>query len=84
MRSWQITMTDLSVHKLRTGIIAKDLLSFSPSFMQINQECILNTDYIASIENKSLKCILYPPFNNFEIHASRRYYSKLKDQLDIL
>lgn len=84
MRSWQITMTDLSVHKLRTGIIAKDLLSFSPSFMQINQECILNTDYIASIENKSLKCILYPPFNNIEIHASRRYYSKLKDQLDIL
>lgn len=84
MRSWQITMTDFSVHKLRTGIIAKDLLSFSPSFMQINQECILNADYISSIENKTLKCVLYPPFNNLNIHASRRYYSKLKEQLEIL
>ncbi|WP_321520099.1 response regulator transcription factor [uncultured Bacteroides sp.] len=84
MRSWQITMTDFSVHKLRTGIIAKDLLAFSPSFMQINQECILNTDYISSIENKTLKCILYPPFCDFNICASRRYYSKLKEQLDIL
>lgn len=84
IRSWQITMTDLSVYKLRTGIIAKDLISFSPSFMQVNQECILNTDYILSIENKTLKCILYPPFNNFDIHASRRYYSKLKGQLEIL
>ena len=84
MRSWQITMTDFSVHKLRTGIIAKDLLSFTPSFMQINQECILNADYISSIENKTLKCVLYPPFNNLNIHASRRYYSKLKEQLEIL
>ncbi len=84
LRSWQITTTDGAIHKLRTGIIAKDLLSFSPSFMQINQECILNTDYISSIENKTLKCILYPPFNNLVIHASRRFYSKLKEQLDIL
>ena len=83
-RSWQITMTDLSVQKLRTGIIAKDLLAFSPSFMQINQECILNVDYISSIENKTLKCILYPPFNDLDIHASRRYHSKLKEQLEIL
>ncbi len=84
LRSWQITLTNFSTHKLRTGINAKDLLSFSSSFMQISQDCILNTDYLSSIENKTLKCILYPPFNDFNICISRRFYSKIKQQLEIL
>lgn len=83
-RCWQMTLTDLSVHKLRVSTTAKDLLNISISFIQISQDCILNIDYISSIENKTLRCALYPPFNHLDICASRRFYSKVKEALEII
>lgn len=83
-RYWQLTLTDLSAHKLRLNIIARDILNINPCLIQISQDCILNIDHLSSIENKTLRCILYPPFNTKEIYVSRRYYSKIKDRLDIL
>lgn len=83
-RYWQLNLTDCSVHKLRLNITAKEILNINHCLIQISQDCILNIDHLASIENKTLRCILYPPFNNTEIYISRRYYSKIKDKLDIL
>lgn len=83
-RCWQMTRTDMSVHKLRLSTTAKDLLSISISFVQICQNCILNIEYVSSIENKTLRCILYPPFNQLNLCASRRCYSKIKEVLEIL
>jgi len=83
-RCWTMKMLNESTSKLRTTIGSKELLSLSSSFVQINQQCIINTDYLYSIENKTLKCILCPPFSDIGEVVSSRCYKKLKDNLDIL
>lgn len=81
---WQMMLTDFSIHRLRLSINAKEILNISTSFLQISQDIILNVDYLLSIENKTLRCMLYPPFTEIDIKASKRYYSKIKEVLEII
>ena len=83
-RCWQMMLTDRTVYKLRINMTAKDILSISTSFVQMSQNCILNVDYLVFIENKTLRCILYPPFQDMDITVSRRCYSKIRDLLEII
>ena len=83
-RYWLLTQTNMTTYKLRLNTTAKEILSIGPSCIQISQDRILNIDYLSSIENKTYRCTLYPPFNNIELYASRRYYSKIKDALEII
>lgn len=83
-RCWQMMLTDFSIHRLRLSINAKEILNISTSFLQISQDIILNVDYLLSIENKTLRCMLYSPFTEIDIKASKRYYSKIKEVLEII
>lgn len=83
-RCWQLYLSNRNEYKLRMNLSARDLLSMSVSFVQISQNCIVNMDYLCSIENKTLECHLYPPFNDIELVASRRYYGKVKELLEII
>lgn len=84
-RCWQMMLaSDRKLYKLRMSTTAKDLLGISPSFIQINQDCIVNLDYVCSIENMTLKCEFYPPFTDIELTVSQRYYRRLKEGLEIL
>jgi len=83
-RCWQMRFSDNNTYKLRTNITAKDLIMLNPSFIQINQNCIINLSYLMSIENKTLKCMFYPPFDSIELEVSSRYFKKIRDRLDIL
>lgn len=83
-RCWQMTLTNLEQHRLRLSIKAKDILELSPSFIRINTDCILNIDYLSAVENNTLRCVLYPPFSQMEILASRRHYSKIREALKML
>lgn len=83
-RCWQMELTDRHKYKLRMSTTAKSLLTITPSFIQISQDCIVNLNYLASIENQTLKCDFYPPFSDVEEVVSHRYYRKLKDMLKIL
>lgn len=83
-RYWQMTLTDMSTHKLRLSTTAKEILNMSNIFIQISQDCIINIDYLAAIENKSLRCRLYPPFDTLDIYISRRNFFKIKERLEII
>ena len=83
-RCWQLYLANRTDYKLRMNISARDLLNMSVSFVQISQNCIVNMDYLCSIENKTLECRLYPPFNDIELVASRRYYGRVKELLEII
>ena len=78
-RCWQMTLTNMEL-----STKAKDILNFCPSFIRVNTDCILNIDYLSSVENNTLRCILYAPFSHLEISASRRHYSKIKEALNFL
>lgn len=84
LHCWQIILTGLSAYKLRQSTTAKDLLNLCTYFIQVNQDCIINIDYLISIENKTLRCILQPPFQQLEFFASRRHYAKIKELLEII
>jgi len=82
-RYWQMTLVSMNTYKLRLSTTAKDILNIGPGFIQVSQNCIVNIDHLSSIENKTLCCVFYPPFENLCIYASRRYYSKIKEVLEI-
>lgn len=83
-RCWNMILTNMKQHRLRLSTKARDILNLHPSFIRINTDCILNIDYLSSIENSTLRCNLYAPFNNLELTASRRHYSKIKEALKLL
>lgn len=82
--NWQMMLTNKSFYTLRAHTTAEKLLSVSPHFLKIRQECILNLDYLVFIENKTLRCILRPPFEKIEVFISRRYYTQIRETLQLI
>lgn len=80
-RIWQVVNKNSKQYNLKTNLKAKEILNLKSTFVQISQNCIVNLDYVSSIENKSMKFILTSPFDDIEVYASRTYYSKLKECL---
>lgn len=84
LRCWQMMLADRKLHKLRTGATARELTALDRSFVQIAQDCIVNIRYLASIENKTLRCMFCPPYSDMECTASQRYFKKIKEMMDII
>lgn len=82
-RIWQVINNNNKQYKLKANLKSKDILNLKSSFIQVSQNCIINLDYVSSIENKSMKFILNSPFDSMEVVASRTYFAKLKDCLNI-
>jgi len=80
---WQIFLTENRTAKLRGSTTAKEILNISHFFCQVNHNMIVNIDYLASIDTHS-RCLLHPPYDCIEITVSRRYFSKLKEMLEII
>lgn len=83
-RLWHLRLANGQVHKLKKQTTAKSVLSLSPSLAQVRQDCIINLDYLISIENYTLRCIFSPPFDQENITVSRRCYKAVKEKLEIL
>lgn len=83
-RLWHLRLANGHIHKLKKQTTAKSVLSLSPSLVQVRQDCIINLDYLISIENYTLRCIFSPPFDQENITVSRRCYKAVKEKLEIL
>ena len=83
-RLWHLRLANGQIHKLKKQTTAKAVLSLSPSLAQVRQDCIINLDYLISIENYTLRCIFSPPFDQEDITVSRRCYKAVKEKLEIL
>ena len=83
-RLWHLRLANGQIHKLKKQTTAKAVLSLSPSLAQVRQDCIINLDYLISIENYTLRCIFSPPFDQENITVSRRCYKAVKVKLEIL
>lgn len=81
---WHLRLANGQIHKLKKQTTAKSVLSLSPSLVQVRQDCIINLDYLISIENYTLRCIFSPPFDQEDITVSRRCYKAVKEKLEIL
>ena len=83
-RLWHLRLANGQIHKLKKQTTAKSVLSLSPSLAQVRQDCIINLDYLISIENYTLRCIFSPPFDQEDITVSRRCYKAVKEKFEIL
>lgn len=81
---WHLRLANGQIHKLKKQTTAKSVLSLSSSLVQVRQDCIINLDYLISIENYTLRCIFSPPFDQENITVSRRCYKAVKEKLEIL
>lgn len=81
---WHLRLVNGQIHKLKKQTTAKSVLSLSSSLVQVRQDCIINLDYLISIENYTLRCIFSPPFDQENITVSRRCYKAVKEKLEIL
>ena len=81
-RNWQVRLGDKQTFQLRSTISSKEILTISPNFVQINQNCIINIIHLSHIENKTLRCTLYGCKIEHEI--SPKYYKAIKEILGVL
>jgi two-component system LytT family response regulator len=83
-RSWYIVLTNSTTHNWRINTTSKEILNISLAFYQVSQDCIVNIDYLASIENTTSRCVFYPPYSELNFKVTRQYYSKLREALEII
>jgi len=83
--SWGALLNDLSSIKIKSKANARSIYETikDPGFFKVNPSTILNLNYLSAIEYKTRRCILIPPFDQYEIILSRTAFSELKDNFDM-
>jgi two-component system, LytTR family, response regulator len=83
---WEVLQYDMSIIKLRRNLKAKELETIIGNkwCVRISQSVIINVNYLSAIEFKSRKCILLPPFDQYELYVSRTHMSELKEKFDFI
>ena len=71
-RLWEVCCQDRATYTLRRKTTGEDILSYSPSFVQIHKRHIVNVSYIRVIlENQ---CLLTAPLDDIsELHISKNF-----------
>jgi two-component system LytT family response regulator len=82
-KGWNVILTDGQHLTLKRTTRANDILNYSDSFIQINQQQIINLDYLSGIKGK--ECLLTPPLHQEPpFHISRSFLKSLLEKLDII
>lgn len=82
---WEAYLDNADIIKLKLNTTSKDIMKHfeNHDFIQISQSNIVNMNFFSSIELKSRKCILHPPFENKEMIISRAYLNEIKGRFEI-
>ncbi len=82
--TWTLHLYNFEELRLRSGLNAKRLFEFIGNglFIQINQSAIVNMNYINTIEVKSKRCILLPPFEKLELIVSRNFMADIRSRFE--
>lgn len=80
-RCWSVLLTDGNTYKFSINTTASNILDIHPSFSQINQNCVVNLNYLQFIENTTYTCVFRSPFSDITQTVSQRYYKKLRNKL---
>lgn len=83
--SWEVLLTDYSTIKLGANTTADRIIQLmnKDRFLQINQSCIINLNYLSMVEFKTRNCLLIPPFENLDLTVSRTHLSKLREAFEV-
>lgn len=82
-RQWSVVLYNQTRMQLRRTTKAEDILRFSPSFVQVNQQVIININYLTLIDGKM--CVFDPPFDRRrDIQISRLYFKELLERFNCM
>ncbi len=81
-RRWKAFLNDTTHLTLKNGTTADDIEKYSPSFVRINQNCMINFEYLSYIEFD--KCIMIEPYDKIELKISRTYISSLQKKFELI
>ncbi len=82
---WEALLTDFSIIKLGSNTSADRIIQLlnKDRFIQINQSCIINLNYLNMVEFKTRSCMLMPPYDTLKLTVSRNHLSKLRDLFEV-
>jgi two-component system LytT family response regulator len=82
---WEALLTDYSIIKLGSNTSADRIIQLlnKDRFIQINQSCIINLNYLNIVEFKTRSCTLMPPYDTLKLTVSRSHLSKLRDVFEV-
>lgn len=83
--SWEALLTDMTAIKLGANTTADRItqLLSKERFLQINQSCIINLNYMSMVEFKTRSCLLVPPFDTMKLSVSRTQLSALREAFEV-
>lgn len=82
-RQWSVMLYNQTRMQLKRNTKAEDILKFSPSFVQVNQQVIININYLTMIDGKT--CVFDPPFDRRkDIQISRHYFKELLERFNFM
>lgn len=82
-KQWNVVLRDQSQLQLRRNTKAEDILGYNPRFVQVNQQIIINLDYLTQIDNK--QCRLDPPFDRKkDLVISRHFFKVLQEKISLM
>jgi two-component system, LytTR family, response regulator len=83
--SWEALLNDFTIIKLGPNTSASRIIQLlsKDRFIQINQSCIINLNYLNMVEFKSRNCILMPPYDSLKLIVSRNHLAKLRELYEV-
>ena len=83
--SWEVLLTNCTTIKLGATTTADRIVQLmnKDRFLQINQSCIINLNYLNMVEFKTRNCLLIPPFDTMDLTVSRTHLSKLREEFEV-
>ncbi|MBB3187845.1 LytR/AlgR family response regulator transcription factor [Microbacter margulisiae] len=82
-KQWQAVVIDGQRLPLKRSTTAEDILHYATSFVRINQQQIVNIDYLCMIKAK--ECVLQPPFQNeTPFLISRTCFKALQEKFEMI
>lgn len=77
-KHWQVILENQRI-QLKRNTTAEDILKLATQFTQINQQQIININYLGAIEGK--RCIMLPPFEKTDnLNISRNFFNSVQDR----
>lgn len=77
---WSARLIDNTMIYFKRGSSAADLLKLHVKFVQVNQYCIINYDFLSAIVNNV--CMLIPPYEATQFKITRTFLRNIEDKFE--
>ncbi|MDP4240441.1 MAG: LytTR family DNA-binding domain-containing protein [Bacteroidota bacterium] len=82
-KQWTVFLTDQTQLALKRTTIAEDILRYSQNFIRINQQHIINLEYLVGIKGRSCQLSLLSGHED-KLTISRSYLKALQERIEVI